>query len=140
MTLRPVPDRDSARWWAAVAEHRLLLQRCTACGHLRLLPRAGCGRCGSFDWTDQEAAGTGTVVSWTVVHRAVDGRPTPYVVVLVRLDEADHLVLPGAWAGEPDGSGLAAGLPVRAEYVDLEVPDGTDRVALVAWAACRASA
>jgi uncharacterized protein len=136
----PMADRDSIEWWTAIAEHRLLLQRCDPCGHLRLFPRAICARCGSFEWSDQEAQGSGRVVSWTVVHRAADGRPTPYVVLLVRLGEAEHLVLHGAWPGAPDGSDLAFGLAVQVEFLDVEPSAGGDRVALVAWTASRASA
>ena len=128
---RPVADRDSAPWWAALAEHRLLLQACAHCGRRRLVPRALCAACGSFDWGWAEASGQGTVASWVVSHRAYQQeRTAPYVVVLVRLAEDDGIVLPGGWAGMPDGSDLAIGLPVRASYQDL---GGEPPAALLTW-------
>lgn len=129
---RPMPDRDSAAWWEALAAHRLLLQTCERCAKHRLVPRALCPACGSFDWGWTQAGGEGTIASWTVSHRAYQPeRTAPYVVVLVRLTEARELLLPGGWAGRADGSDLAIGMPVRAAYQDLP---GEPRAALLRWA------
>ncbi|AGP60232.1 Zn-ribbon domain-containing OB-fold protein [Streptomyces rapamycinicus] len=134
---RPVPDRDSAPWWQALAEHRLILQRCDGCGLLRWAPRAMCNGCGSFAWTWETADGRGTVASWTVCHRALQpGRQVPYVVLLVRLAEGDDLILPGGWNGPQDGAGLHIGLPVVAEYHDLRYDDEdahAHRASLLTW-------
>jgi uncharacterized OB-fold protein len=130
---RPTVDRDSAPWWAALAEHRLTLQRCSHCATPRLVPRAMCNACGSFEWSWSEAAGTGTVATWTVSHRAFPPtRPTPFTVVMVRLTEARNILLPGAWSGAADGSDLAADLPVRAEFHDVAEP-GDAPAALLSW-------
>jgi uncharacterized OB-fold protein len=140
----PNPDRDSAPWWAALAEHRLTLQRCAGCATLRWAPRAMCNACGSFEWCWVGASGAGTVATWTVVHRTpVHDLATPYVVVLARLAEAPNLLVPGGWAGAAEGTDIRTGLEVRAGYRDLDTPAGTDAAALLCWgpaAASRASA
>jgi uncharacterized OB-fold protein len=131
---RPTPDRDSAPWWAALAEHRLLLQRCLRCDTRRAAPRAMCSACGSFEWTWSEASGRGTVVSWTVSHRAFQpGLAAPYVVLLVQLAEGPGLMLPGGWGGGADSSDLSVGLPVRAGFRDLPKEDEIPSVALLEW-------
>lgn len=132
---RPVADRDSAPWWQALAEHRLLLQRCESCGLLRWAPRAMCNGCGAFSWTWQEASGRGTVTSWTVSHRAFQpGRAAPYAVLLVRLAEGADLVMPGGWAGTHDDARLRVGLPVAAEYLDLPSEGDADApCSVVVW-------
>jgi hypothetical protein len=57
------------------------------------------------------------VASWIVNrHPFFRGMEVPSVVVLVRLDDADDVLVPGGWAGAPDGSGLRVGLPVRVGY------------------------
>lgn len=43
---RPVVNRDNAGFWRGVAEHRLLVQRCTGCGTLRLPLNTHGGRLG----------------------------------------------------------------------------------------------
>ena len=131
---RPLPDRDSAPWWQALADHRLLLQRCTSCGTPRSAPRAVCNACGSFDRELREASGRGTVPTWTVSHRSFQpGRSAPYVVLLVRLAEGDDLVLPGGWAGAPDGSDLTVGASVRAGFLDLPPEGENPPAALLHW-------
>jgi len=88
----PAVDRETLPWWQAAAEHRLLLQRCNACGRVRLPPGPLCPVCRSFDQGWQEASGRGTVYTYTIVHRAyVPGLPVPYVVAVVALEEGPKL-------------------------------------------------
>lgn len=134
MSNHPVADRDSAPWWSGLGDHRLLLQTCDRCDVHRLVPRALCSACGSFDWHWSEASGAGTIATWTVSHRAYQPeRRAPYVVVLVSLDEHPDILLPGGWTGASDGSDLAVGLEVTAEYQDLERSDRNTPAALLAW-------
>jgi uncharacterized OB-fold protein len=129
-------ERDSAPWWAALARHELVLPRCRECGTWRWPPRAICGRCGALDWSFAPASGRGTVASWVVNRHGFGGAfPLPSTVLLVRLEEQDDLLLPGGWAGEPDGRGLAIGLPVVAGFDDVPADDGGDTVTLLTWRA-----
>jgi uncharacterized OB-fold protein len=126
----PHADRDSAEWWAALARHELVQQRCDDCGRWRWPPRAICGECGSFAWSWQPISGNGVVQSWITTHHAfLPGFTAPYDTVFVRLVEQDDIVMPGTWfgAGPP-----ATGMAVRAHFDDIE-HDGASHVTLLGW-------
>ena len=94
----PVPDRDSAPYWAALAAGRLDLQHCRDCGHWTWPARAICSGCHGENIGWNSVSGDGTVHSWVVTHQIyapdfVD--LVPYTVVLVRLDEQDDILIPG---------------------------------------------
>ena len=111
----PQPDRDSAPYWAEIAEGRLELQRCGECRAWRWPARAICHRCHSFSFSWEATDGLGRVTSWVVTHQAfaagwADALPSP--VVSVSLDVAPEIQLLGnLLSGEP-----VAGLPVRAAF------------------------
>lgn len=127
----PVPDLDSAPYWAALREHRLELQRCDDCGTWRWIPRALCSACGSFAATWTPTSGRGTVASWIVNHHPFGpAYPTPYIVAEIRLDEAPDLLLPGGWAAEADD--LAIDRPVEALFIDHHPAEGNP-FTLLAW-------
>jgi uncharacterized OB-fold protein len=108
-----------------MTRHELLVQRCGVCARLRWPPRALCGACGSFEWSWEPASGGATVASWIVNHHPFGGAvPSPYVVVTGRLAEQDDILIPGNYAGPPDGAGLAIGAPLSAGFEDLEADDG----------------
>ncbi|MBW3609857.1 MAG: Zn-ribbon domain-containing OB-fold protein [Actinobacteria bacterium] len=93
--LGPTLRGEERTWFEAAAEGRLLIQRCGTCGAAVFFPRSVCPVChdDALEWAD--AAGTGTVYSYTVLHRA--GKPgweadVPYVVALIELDEGPRLM------------------------------------------------
>ncbi|MFE9755649.1 bifunctional MaoC family dehydratase N-terminal/OB-fold nucleic acid binding domain-containing protein [Streptomyces microflavus] len=126
---RPVINRDNAGFWAGVAEHRLLIQRCTRCATLRFPWLPGCNACAGQEWDTVEASGEGTVFSHVVMHHpsfpAFDpsGEGGPYAVALIELAEGVRIV--GNVTGVPYDK-VRVGLPVRLEFLrtdpDLELP------------------
>ncbi|MFC9799038.1 bifunctional MaoC family dehydratase N-terminal/OB-fold nucleic acid binding domain-containing protein [Streptomyces bacillaris] len=126
---RPVINRDNTGFWAGVAEHRLLIQRCTRCATLRFPWLPGCNACAGQEWDTVEASGEGTVFSHVVMHHpsfpAFDpsGEGGPYAVALVELVEGIRIV--GNVVGVPYDK-VRVGLPVRLEFQrmdpDLELP------------------
>ena len=90
----PIPDAESAPYWAATLEGRLLVQRCRSCAQAQLYPRALCARChGEVDW--EEASGRGTVYSYTIIRQNPSRsfrHLIPFVVALVDLDEGPRLM------------------------------------------------
>ncbi|MFE6918267.1 bifunctional MaoC family dehydratase N-terminal/OB-fold nucleic acid binding domain-containing protein [Streptomyces rubiginosohelvolus] len=126
---RPVINRDNAGFWAGVAEHRLLIQRCTDCATLRLPWLPGCNACGGAEWDTVEACGAGTVFSHVVMHHpsfpafAPDGEGGPYAVALVELAEGVRIV--SNVIGVPYDK-VRVGMPVQLEFLvtdpDLELP------------------
>lgn len=89
----PVPDEQSAPFWAAAAEHVLMLARCGRCAAWSLPPEAVCTRCGSADAGFEFApvSGAGFVRSWTVVRQSfLPGFDEDLPFVLVDVELADQ--------------------------------------------------
>jgi hypothetical protein len=125
--LPDVTDPLTAPHWAAAREQRLAVQRCTVCGALRWQPAVICPEClePGGEWTD--LAGTGTVWSYTVYHRAMNpafADLVPYTVAMIELDEGIRMV-----GMLTDGDDVAIGQQVRATFDAV-----TDDVTLVRWA------
>jgi len=124
--LRPRPSltQDNQFFFDGAKEHKLLIQRCVACGTLRHPPRPACATCRSFEWEAVEASGRGTIYSYTVNHHPkVPSFDYPLVVALVALEEGTRLVA--------DVRGITPetvriGMPVRATFErfddDLTLP------------------
>jgi len=111
----PIPDADSAPYWSAAHDGRLVIQRCDRCGSHQLYPRDRCLACrGPVQWV--EASGRGTVYSFTVIRQNY-ARPfrdwIPYVVALVDLEEGPRLMT-NIVGCEPDA--VRVGLAVRATF------------------------
>jgi uncharacterized OB-fold protein len=79
----------------ALVEGRLIIQSCNDCGRPNMWPRYRCPFCQSADLGWTEAAGTGTLLSYSVV-RAVPPRgfedQLPYGLGVVRLSEGVQLL------------------------------------------------
>lgn len=80
---------DDQPFWDAAAEGRLTFQRCEVCGFVRW-PAAGvCPECLSRAATWTDVAGTGTIWSYVVYHRAYAAglkSAVPYAVGLIQLE------------------------------------------------------
>ena len=115
-TLGPVArDERSADFFDAAARGRLLIHRCEACSHLYGPELSTCSRCASDRAGWSEAAGTGTLVSWVVVHgRRADGSAARTVVATVELGEGPWLTLA---ADVGDESMLAAGAAMAVAFL-----------------------
>ncbi|WP_246150500.1 OB-fold domain-containing protein [Streptomyces qinzhouensis] len=115
---RPVVNRDNAGFWDGVAERRLLIQRCTACGRLRFPWLPGCNDCGSDAWDTVEAGGTGSVYSYVVMHHPpFPAFDPPYAVGLIELAEGVRIVA-GVTGVPPDE--VRIGMPVELEFTSFE--------------------
>ncbi|HEY7282911.1 MAG TPA: OB-fold domain-containing protein [Actinomycetota bacterium] len=125
----PEVDADSERWWAALRDHRVVLERCAACGRVRFPPMPACPWCGTAESEEVEAAGGGTIYSWVRVHRPVgefDG-DLPFVVASVELDEGCRM-FGRLEPAEAAGIGVRVGFEFfdHAEWTELRfrVPGG----------------
>ncbi len=84
--LLPSPTRDTKPYWDGLLEGRILIQQCADCAAFRHYPRPVCPECHSMAFNWREAAGHGTVHSWTVSYHAFHPAfkkdlPTAYVTV-----------------------------------------------------------
>ncbi len=102
--------------WASIKRHRLELQKCESCGHVRYPPASVCPECLSDHATWQPVSGEGTIISWVVFHKKYfDDHPPPYNSAAVRLDEGP-IVVTQLVGTEPEGSWI--GRRVRLDYVE----------------------
>jgi len=112
----PTPDNESQPFWDAAREGRLLIKHCDACGQYYFYPRDFCPRCWSDRTTWVEAAGTGTVYTYSVVH-SNDLPPfpsrVPYVAAIVELDEGPRLMTNVV---DCDPSTVEVGMPVEVTF------------------------
>jgi hypothetical protein len=118
----PVPDELSAPFWAAAAEHRLVIARCSRCRELTHPPDVVCPHCHHTDpqFRFESVSGSGTVCSWTVLHQSfVPGfdDDLPLLLVDVRLDEGDVRLI-GRLLGA-DAAALRIGDRVTVAFEDL---------------------
>ncbi|WP_029009053.1 Zn-ribbon domain-containing OB-fold protein [Azospirillum halopraeferens] len=111
----PIPNTETAPFWDAAREGRLLVQRCRACGEHIFYPRLLCPHCMSdaLEWV--ETSGRGTVYSFTIVHKAPPGfrDEAPYAVGLVDLAEGPRLMT-RILADDLDR--ISVGLPVEVSF------------------------
>jgi hypothetical protein len=117
----PVPGPLTRFFWDAIAEGRLDILRCNACGHHVHYPRPICDRCQSMDLAPATMSGRGTIYSYTVVVQAfhpyfVDR--LPYVLAVIELDEEPGLKVTTTLVGCEEGD-LKVGLPVELELTDV---------------------
>jgi uncharacterized protein len=118
--IRPDVDADSAPWWHALGEGRLLLPHCDHCGLDWFPPTPGCPRCGATEVELRQALGRGQIYSWVVVNRALHpafAEDAPYAIVTVDLAEGARMV--GRLLAAPDDPGLGPGAPVRAVFYEV---------------------
>jgi uncharacterized OB-fold protein len=115
----PVADATTLPWWKAAAEHRLVVQRCTACGHTRLPPAPLCPECRSTEADWQPVSGRGEVYTYTVVHRPIAaGQPLPTVIAVIALEGAGGVRMISNVVGV-DAAVVAIGMPVELVWEDM---------------------
>jgi uncharacterized OB-fold protein len=114
----PVPDGDSKPFWEGVQQHKLLIQRCQACQQFVFYPRALCPHCFSEQLAWVEAAGRGTIYSYTVAHQAYGpfAEQVPFVVAIIELQEGVRM-MSRITNTSPDT--VQVGAPVQVTFVQV---------------------
>jgi uncharacterized OB-fold protein len=83
----PPINPEAEPFYAAAAEGRFLLRRCTACARTHWYPRAICPFCpGTTAW--EEASGDGVIYSYSVMRRV----PAPFALAYVTLAEGPTMM------------------------------------------------
>ena len=80
----PAVNPENKPYFDAAAEGKLLIKKCASCGEFHHYPRALCPHCFSDRTEWRDAMGTGTIYTYSVLHRGV---PVPYCIAYVTLDE-----------------------------------------------------
>lgn len=113
---------DSQPWFDGLANGRLLVQRCAACGRRRHYPRPMCPTCHAFEHDWPEISGNGLVHSWTITCQsplAGYADAVPFHLLTVDMTEGVRML---GLLRDPDDVVLRIGLPVRASIE--QVPSG----------------
>lgn len=79
----PARNPETAHFWDACNEGRLLLRRCKSCGEAHYYPRPICPLCHSDDTVWEEADGHGQIYSVSVMSRTA----SPFALAYVTLRE-----------------------------------------------------
>jgi uncharacterized OB-fold protein len=118
----PAADNDTLPWWQAASEHRLVVQRCGECEHLRHPPAPICPECRSSSCNWKELSGRGEVYTYTVVHRAIAvEQELPFVIAVVALEGADGLRMISNIV-DAKADDVVVGMPVELVWEDMS-PD-----------------
>ena len=110
-------------------EPYLVANACQGCGATYFERRNGCARCFGTSFERRRMADTGTVRSYTIVHRAAPGVPVPFVSAIVELD-GGGAVKANIRDVEPVPEAIELGMPVKmTTFVAGRDDDGTEAVA-----------
>jgi uncharacterized OB-fold protein len=113
--LLPTPVPETAPFWDAAKDERLLIQRCDSCGRHYFYPRPFCPHCASDDVVWHEVSGRGRLVSYVINHRPLPPAEGPQIIALVQLDEGVRL-LTNIVDAAPDPAALTLDAPVRVTF------------------------
>lgn len=112
----PAVTEETAPFWQAAGEGRLLVERCTACGAESFPPRGVCRACRSRTTTPAEVTGRGEVYSLTVNHqRWLPDLEVPYAIVLVEFPDHPGVRVAGRLRGCPPED-ATIGMPVEVGF------------------------
>lgn len=120
---KPLPnleqaDDESRAFWAAAHEHRLVMQRCIECGHIRWPIGPVCTQClaEGFEW--QTLSGKGELWSWVNFYQPFHpewAKEAPYNVAIVRLEEGLLFLTNVVGCEDAD---LSVGMPLEIVFED----------------------
>ena len=133
----PLPDTkdwNTREWWEQIKQHKLVIQKCTACGAFRHSPVPICNKCRSFEYEWAPVSGKGVVYSFTIAHHPPSpamAELVPYNVVIVELSDADNVRMVGNLLDVPIEK-IAVGMPVEVTFEDIN-----DDVTLPQWRAAK---
>ena len=129
--LKPLPKKqpENAPLWEGLARHEFHVPKCDDCGAWNWVPYPACRSCLSESLTWTRLSGTGSLFSYTIIHRGLGDfqKDVPYVVALVEMDtpggDRDVIVL-GNTVGIPHDK-LQVGMPLKMAFKDIEGEDVT---------------
>ena len=119
----PTIDSTSAPYWEAAREGRLLIAECATCGKVHHYPRPFCPHCWSEDVRPVQAAGTGTLYTYSTVYvndLAPFADRLPYVAAIVELVEGPRLMTTIEGVAPEQ---LRVGMPVTAFFRPVDDAD-----------------
>ncbi|RIK39024.1 MAG: hypothetical protein DCC58_15895 [Chloroflexi bacterium] len=117
----PVPDPTTLPYWESVKAHAMRIQRCNDTGKFFFYPRGVSPFTLSKNISWEPVSGSGTLYTYTIVHRHYHpgfASEIPYVVALVELDEGVR-IMADLVDVEPDPQKIKIGSRVEVVYDDV---------------------
>lgn len=114
---------DSAEFFAAAKEGRLVFQKCKSCGDVQYPPRHHCASCWEADIEWVDSSGQGVVETFTIVRRAplpAFAEKVPYVIASIKVEEGPRMIT--SLVGD-DALEVAIGDAVRVAYEEGQSGD-----------------
>ena len=107
----------------------LVAQRCASCGATFFDRRNACASCGAREFGVAPLQNTGTLKSYTIVHRAAPNVPVPYISAVVEID-GGGVIKANLVDVDPDPKAINLGGRVHlTTFVAGTDDDGTEAVA-----------
>jgi uncharacterized protein len=132
-------DPDTAPFWRAARERRLVVQECDACGHVRFPPHPYCPACRNATHRWREAAGYGRVWTYAFVYKptlSAFAPYTPFPIAYIELEDlpgvrmtGNLVAAEGAEINSVPHDQVRIGLRVKAVFADV-----ADDVTMPRWA------
>lgn len=121
----PIPDEASRPFFEGAKQHKLMIQRCSACGTWHWPVISYCQVCLSKDISWAQASGKGTLYTFGLMHQIIHpgfASEVPYNVAEVDLEEGVRVMSPIVGCSNDD---LHIGMPLEVTFEDI-----TDEVSL----------
>ncbi|SRR5579875_464440 len=115
----PVPDEVSRPFFEGAREHRLMLQRCSACGSWHWPVKTRCPVCLSTEISWAQASGRGTLYTFALMHQIIHpgfASELPYNVAEVDLEEGVRVTSNIVGCSNDD---LYIGMPLEVTFEDI---------------------
>jgi len=114
----PLPQKtpETAPFFDGLNEHKLMIQRCNACGPY-FYPSPFCPSCFSWDVEWFEASGKGTLYSFVINNRTPPYiGDKPFIIAIVELEEGPRMMT-NLLGVEADPAKVKCDMPVVIDYV-----------------------
>jgi uncharacterized OB-fold protein len=125
----PVKEPQNAPLWEALARHEFVAPKCRQCGAWNWVPYPACRSCLSEDLEWTKISGTGTLFTYTIVHRGLGAfnAEVPYVVALVEMDltAGDRSVVVLGNLVDVPHEDIKIGMRLKMVFQDIEDEDVT---------------
>ncbi len=107
----------TSEFWKQANAQILVRPVCGSCGENFFTPQAICPSCHSDTWEYQESSGTGSIYSYTVIHRPPDPSfPNPLIVADIELDEGWRMF---SWIVETPATEVEIAARVKLTFIDF---------------------
>jgi len=121
---RPLPQPmtpEAKPYWDALKERKLMLPKCTDCGHTFFYPRILCPACHSRSIGWVQASVKGRLHAFGIAHQTFNKAykvPPPYVLAMIELEEGPRM-LSNLINVAPDPKTIKCDMPVEVVFHPL---------------------